>query len=185
MIHPSHSQERPAYPAGLIRHVTLPDGRAVTIRPIRPEDTAIERDFVNSLSAHAKFQRFMFTLRELTPEMLARFTQIDYEREMALIAVLDTPQGERQVGVARYARLPDDGQSCEFAIVVADDWQGKGLASQLMKSLIAAARDRGLRVMEGFRLLKNARMQDLARSLGFRSAADPDDPQLVRMRLVL
>jgi acetyltransferase len=93
--------------------------------------------------------------------MLSRFTQIDYEREMALIAVLDTPQGERQVGVARYARLPD-GESCEFAIVVADDWQGRGLASQLMKSLIAAARDRGLR-----------------------SGADPDDPQLVRMRLVL
>lgn len=184
MIHTSHSQQRPAYPAGLIRHISLPDGRAVTIRPIRPEDAAIEREFVISLSALAKFQRFVFTLRELTPEMLSRFTQIDYEREMALIAVLDTPQGERQVGVARYARLPD-GQSCEFAIVVADDWQGKGLASQLMKSLIAAARDRGLRVMEGFRLLKNARMQDLARSLGFRSGAAPDDPHLVRMRLVL
>jgi acetyltransferase len=184
MIQSRHSEGDPAYPAALVRKVSLPDGRAVTIRPIRPEDMAIERDFVNRLSAHAKFQRFMFTLRELTPEMLSRFTQIDYEREMALIAVLDTPQGERQVGVARYARLPD-GQSCEFAIVVADDWQGKGLAYQLMKSLIAAARDRGLRVMEGFRLLKNARMQDLARSLGFQSGTDPEDPHLVRMRLVL
>jgi len=184
MMQTSHFRGHPAYPAALIRNVSLPDGRAVTIRPIRPEDAAIERDFVNNLSAYAKFQRFLFTVRELTPEMLSRFTQIDYEREMALIAVLDTPQGEREVGVARYSMLPD-GRSCEFAIVVADDWQGQGLAYQLMRSLIDSARDRGLRVMEGFRLLQNVRMRDLARTLGFQSGADPDDPDLVRMHLVL
>jgi len=172
------------YPVALVRTVSLPDGRAVTIRPIRPGDAAVERDFVKGLSAQSRYQRFMYTLRDLSPEMLSRLTQIDYDREMALIAVQDTPQGERQVGVARYVMLPD-GQSCEFAIVVADDWQGKGLAYQLMQHLIEVARDHGLRVMDGFRLLKNARMQDLARSLGFQSGIDPDDPNLVRMRLVL
>lgn len=172
------------YPETLVQSVSLPDGRVVTIRPIRPADAAIEQDFVKDLSIQSRYQRFMFALRELSPEMLSRLTQIDYEHDMALIAVQDTPQGERQVGVARYAMLPD-GQSCEFAVVVADDWQGKGLAHQLMQRLIEAARDRGLRVMGGIRLLKNARMQDLACSLGFQSGIDPDDPGLVHMRLEL
>lgn len=184
MAQPCHRPDGPGYPDELIHQATLPDCRTVTIRPIRPEDAGLEQDFVKGLSAHSRYQRFLYTLRDLSPEMLSRLTQIDYRREMALIALQGTPQGERQVGVARYVTLPD-GQSCEFAIVVADDWQGQGLAYQLMQRLIEAARDRGLRVMEGFRLLKNARMQDLARSLGFQSSPDPDDPTLVRMRLLL
>jgi len=184
MTQPGHSPGHPAYPDALIRTVSLPDSGTVTIRPIRPEDAALEQDFVKGLSAQSRYQRFLYTLRDLSPEMLSRLTQIDYRREMALIALQSTPQGARQVGVARYVTLPD-GQSCEFAIVVADDWQGQGLAYQLMQRLIEAARDRGLRVMEGFRLLKNARMQGLACSLGFQSSADPDEPTLVRMRLLL
>ncbi len=173
-----------AYPQDLVRSVRLSDGRVLTIRPIRPEDAAIEQDFVKGLSVQARYLRFMSAIAELTPEMLSYFTQIDYARAMALIAVQPTLQGERQVGVARYAVLPD-GQTCEFAIVVGDDWQGKGLAYQLMQSLIGAACSRGLGVMEGIRLRQNARMRDLARSLGFESAQDPDDPALIRMRRVL
>jgi acetyltransferase len=183
------TQSRPpsqhaAYPDTLVRTVHLPNGRIVSIRPIRPEDAAIERDFANGLSDQSKFQRLLYTARGISPEMLTRFTHIDYEREMALIAVQDTPQGEHEVGVARYAMLPD-GRSCEFAIVVADDWQRQGLARQLMQSLIEAARDRGLEVMEGTTLRTNTGMRGLARTLGFHSGVDPDDPGLVRMRLVL
>jgi GNAT superfamily N-acetyltransferase len=168
----------------LARSVELLDGHIVTIRPMRPEDAAIERDFVRDLSQQSRYLRFMVALNELTPEMLWRFTHVDQAREMALIAVHDTPPREHQVGVARYATL-SDGQTCEFAVVVADGWQARGLAHELMHSLIDAARDRGLAIMEGVRLRQNLQMRDLASSLGFESSVDPADPTLVRMRLVL
>lgn len=171
-------------PNELTRRVRLTDSRVVTVRPIRPEDAALVRDFVNELSPRSRYQRFMFTFRELPPEMLVRFTEIDYRQEMALIAVLDAPERECQVGVARYSTLPD-GRTCEFAIVVADDCQGQGLARELMQSLIDAARERGLCLMTGVCLRENVRMQRFARALGFSSTRDPDDPQLVRMNLTL
>jgi acetyltransferase len=116
--------------------------------------------------------------------MLSRFTQIDYDREIALIAVMDTPGGEKQVGVARYTMLPDE-ETCEFAIVVADEWQGKGLARQLLGRLAEVARVRGLRTMTGVTLRENTRMIELSRSLGFETKTDRDDPELVQMTLPL
>jgi acetyltransferase len=172
------------YPSGLRDSMVLPDGRVATIRPIRPEDAAIESAFVHGLSEQSKFLRFMFGLRDLTPAMLSRFTQIDYDRELALIAVIDTPQGEQQVGVVRYTTLPDE-ETCEFAIVVGDEWQGKGLARRMFTRLIEAARERRLKVMNGVTLRENARMIDLSRSLGFVTHSDPEDPELVQMTLQL
>ena len=172
------------YPSGLLDSMELPGGLVATIRPIRPEDAAIESAFVHGLSEQSKFLRFMFGLRDLSPGMLSRFTQIDYDRELALIAVVDTPQGEQQIGVVRYTTLPDE-ETCEFAIVVGDDWQGKGLARRLFTRLIEAARDRRLKVMTGVTLRENTRMIDLSRSLGFDTRSDPDDPDLVQMTLAL
>jgi acetyltransferase len=172
------------YPSALRDTVELPGGVVATIRPIRPEDAAIEHAFVHGLSEQSKFLRFMFGLRDLTPAMLSRFTQIDYDRELALIAVIDTPQGERQIGVVRYTTLPDE-ETCEFAIVVGDEWQGKGLARRMFSRLIEAARDRHLKVMTGVTLRENARMIDLSKSLGFETRVAPDDPDLVVMTLLL
>jgi acetyltransferase len=172
------------YPSGLRDSMELPGGVVATIRPIRPEDAAIESAFVHGLSEQSKFLRFMFGLRDLTPAMLSRFTQIDYDRELALIAVIDTPQGEQQVGVVRYTTLPDE-ETCEFAIVVGDAWQGKGLARRMFTRLIEAARERRLKVMNGVTLRENSRMIDLSRSLGFKTSTDPDDPELVQMTLQL
>jgi acetyltransferase len=172
------------YPSGLIERAELQGGVLATIRPIRPEDAAIEAAFVHGLSEQSKFLRFMFAIHDLTPAQLSRFTQIDYDREMALIGVIDTPEGERQIGVARYITLAD-GETCEFAIVVADDWQGKGLARRLFGQLIETARARRLKVMTGITLRENARMIDLARSKGFAVRMDEDDPSLVEMRLDL
>jgi acetyltransferase len=172
------------YPSRLIQRIELQGGVAATIRPIRPEDAAIESEFVHGLSEQSKFLRFMFTLHDLAPAMLSRFTQIDYDRELALIGVIDTPEGEKQIGVARYITLEDE-ESCEFAIVVGDDWQGKGLARQLFSSLIEAARHTPLRMMTGVTLRENSRMLELARSHGFRLKTDEDDPSLVQMVLQL
>jgi acetyltransferase len=108
----------------------------------------------------------MSALKDLTPAMLVRFTQIDYDREMALIAVVLEGGHEVQIGVARFVINPD-GISCEFAIVVSERWQGRGLGQHLMLRLIDVARSRGLRTMTGEILARNTRMLELAHSLGF------------------
>jgi acetyltransferase len=172
------------YPSGLVKSIVLQGGVAATLRPIRPEDAVLEHAFVHGLSEQSRFLRFMFALHDLAPAMLSRFTQIDYDRELALIAVIDTPDGEKQIGVARYITL-DDEETCEFAIVVGDEWQGKGLARQLFGTLIDAARQTSLKVMTGITLRDNSRMLDLARACGFKLHTDADDPSLMAMTLQL
>lgn len=162
------------YPAHLNWRSILPDGTELVVRPIRPEDAEIEQAFVRELSAEAKYFRFMQSIVELTPEMLVRFTQIDYSREMALVAIVQDGGREKEVGVARYTINPD-GRSCEFAIVVDDRRQKQGIGSTLMKGLMEAARGQGLRSIEGEILADNYRMLDLMKSLGFSVRHDPND----------
>jgi acetyltransferase len=172
------------YPTQLVAAWTATDGTRLIVRPIRPEDAEIEHAFVRKLSPESRFFRFMNTLRELTPQMLVRFTQIDYDREMAFIAVAETEGEETEVGVARYITNPD-GSSCEFAIVVADDWQGRGLGRHLMSQLIEVARAHGLAHMIGHILTSNRGMLTLVTSLGFEIGKDPDDPTVRRATRVL
>jgi len=163
------------YPKHLVETAFLADGTELTIRPIRPEDAESEQAFVSGLSPQAKRFRFMQTINELTPRMLARFTQIDYDREMALIAMIREGVRSKQLGVARYAINPDD-RSCEFAVVVSDEAQNKGIGTRLMQSLMAAARDHGLKTIEGEVMADNAPMLKLMSDLGFtvrRSVSDP------------
>jgi len=162
------------YPAHLETRWQLADGTDVTVRPIRPEDAEMEQAFVRALSAESRYFRFMRTLAELTPEMLVQFTQIDYDSEMAFVACVAREDREVEVGVARYVVNPD-GRTCEFAVVIADEWQGKGIASRLMTELIGVARQRGLRTMVGEVLVSNPRMFQLMHSLGF-VIAPGDDP---------
>ena len=128
----------------------------------------------------------MEELKELSRDLLVRFTQLDYDRELALIAVLEA-EGERpeiELGVARYVRNPD-GCSCEFALVVADAWQGKGIGTRLMQDLQQAAAARGFRELEGEVLTDNTNMLQLMHDLGFSVEAVPDDAQLKRVRKTL
>ena len=168
------------YPAHLITHWQLPDGTNLTIRPIRPEDAGIEQAFVRGLSAEAKYFRFMDALQELSQGMLVRFTQIDYDREMALIAVLEQDGQEQELGVCRYVASAD-GQSCEFALVVADEWQNKGIGNKLMNCLFDAARAKGIKVMEGEVLAANRSMLELVRRLGFAVSASQEDVAVKRI----
>ena len=162
------------YPSHLISTWTVPDGTTVTIRPIKPEDAELEVDFVRRLSAETKYYRFMNTMRELPPAMVARLTQIDYDREMAFVATLTVDGMEKEIGVCRYAVNPD-GESCEFAVVVADDWQHRGLARKLMGVLIETARSRGIQYMNGVFLANNERMLKFVQKLGFVLSNDPED----------
>lgn len=162
------------YPQHMTTKWSPPDGTIVTIRPIRPEDAELEMEFVRKLSPETKYFRFMNTMRELPPSMVVRLTQIDYDREMAFVATIENDGQETEIGVCRYAVNPD-GESCEFAVVVADDWQHRGLARRLMGVLIETARERGLEYMNGVFLASNERMLRFVQKLGFVLSNDPDD----------
>jgi acetyltransferase len=116
--------------------------------------------------------------------MLARFTQIDYDREMALIAVVDVNGRETEIGVARYITNPD-ARSCEFAIVVADNWQRQGIAHRLMQQLIETARSHALQIMEGEVLANNHEMLKLVTKLGFNISPSDGDPGMKHVVLDL
>jgi acetyltransferase len=165
------------YPSHLVAAWQLPDGTNLTIRPIRPEDAEIEQAFVRGLSEESRYFRFVNSMLELSQAMLVRFTQIDYDREMALIAVLEEGQVETQVGVCRYI-INTDGHSCEFALAVADAWQRKGIGHKLMATLMDVARDKGIRSMDGEVLANNHSMMKLVSRLGFQVTTSPDDPSI-------
>jgi acetyltransferase len=168
--------------AGFRRYVRLADGTRVTLRSIRPGDAAAERAFIERLSPQSRYQRFFGPQPEISDAAIAAFTQVDFSHAMALVATTKTPQGERQIGVARYYLLP--GTRCgEFAIVVDDEWHGRGVAKRLLRALIAAGRrHHGLESLVGDTLPDNDRMIGLARRLGFTVDTEPQDSRLVRLR---
>lgn len=179
----SHMAIHP-YPTHLVSHWQLADGMDITIRPIRPEDAELVKTFVHNLSAQSRYFRFMSSMRELSQDMLVRFTQIDYSREMALIAVTEQHGKETELGVARFSTNPD-GESCEFALVIADNMHGKGLGQKLMTALMDAARSKGLSTMEGDVLRDNTDMLHLVDRLGFtvETCAEDDNIKTVRKNL--
>lgn len=168
------------YPHELIEHYQLANGCNVVIRPIRPEDAVLEKDFVHRLSACTKYFRFMQALQELTPEMIVRFTQIDYDREMAFVVVTEDQRLQSELGVGRYVINPD-GHSVEFALVVADDCQRLGVGSKLLKTLMQSAKNKGIHFFEGEVLAINVPMLSLVKKLGFRVDAVADDGEIVRV----
>jgi acetyltransferase len=175
------------YPIELVGDATLRDGTVLHIRPIRPEDAERERAFVLGLSDETRYFRFFYRLHDLTPAMLARFTQVDYDREMALVAVDDGRDTKSQtaiVGVARYTTNPD-GESAEFAVVVGDAWQSRGVGRLLMQRLIECAKRNGLTRLEGVVLRANAGMRRFCEGLGFVTQDDPHEPDQVLMELDL
>jgi acetyltransferase len=173
-----------APPPAIVENWTLRDGSGATLRPIRASDMELERAFVRNLSPQSKFKRFMGELKELSPDQLHAFTHPDHAREAAYVVIRSTPGGEEEIAVARFV-IGSDRETCEFAITVADAWQGKGVAGGLMRALIRDARLRGLKRMEGFVLGANARMLAFVRKLGFSVDFDPNDPAIRVVRLGL
>ncbi len=189
-VHTSHQLNAYAhlaihpYPHELIQHHQLSNGVTITIRPIKPEDAVLEKNFVGRLSERSKYFRFRQALHELNPEMVVRFTQIDYDREMAFVAVTEDKKLPDELGVGRYMRNPD-GYSAEFALVVADDCQCLGIGTQLMKTLMQTAKDQGIAAFEAEVLADNQAMLALMRRLGFSIETIPNNADLVRVSKVL
>jgi acetyltransferase len=162
------------YPRELEEVVTLKDGEQLLIRPIQPEDAERDRAFVARLSPETLYFRFMMPVRELSPAMIERFTQIDYGRELALVAIAGEGAEQLLVAVARITPTTVPAR-CEFAIVVEENRHGNGLARALMHRLFAAARSRGYKEMEGTVLRENPRMLKFCEALGFTIEPNPDD----------
>ncbi|MCV2401741.1 GNAT family N-acetyltransferase [Marinomonas sp. C2222] len=162
------------YPRQWVSDKTLKNDEIATIRPILPRDSGILADFVRNLSEETRYFRFISNISELTPRMLNSLSHIDYDREMALLAVLKRDDKDLIIGTARYIDNFDD-KSCEFAVVLGDEFQGLGLASFLMRQLFQVAIDKGFKVMKGIVLAENKRMIDFCKHLGFTIVRDPDD----------
>jgi acetyltransferase len=165
------------YPASQEREWPMKGGDLYNIRPIRPDDAEMLQSLVRGLSPESRYFRFVSSMLELPARMLARYTLIDYDREMALVAVhrqrrvladgsLGESGPEEIIGVSRYITNPDQ-TSCEFSLVVCDACAGQGLGSRLMLSIMDLARAKGLAEIQGLVLSHNDSMLRLMRSLGF------------------
>jgi acetyltransferase len=142
------------------------DEASVTIRTMRPAGRDMEQQFTRNPSPLTRYHRFHTALRELRPCMLDRFTRVDYPDEMALIAAIPDADGEREIGVSRFARSPG-ADHAEIAVVVAHEWQGHGIGLRLLLDLRNLAREAGIRHPEASVLPQNRGMPGLARAPGF------------------
>jgi len=172
------------YPSQHEQLCMLAGGGEYVVRPVHPDDATMLQAFVRGLSPESRYFRFVSSMQELPATMLSRFTLIDYDREMALVALIteetkdaqgNTVESTRIVGVSRYITNPDRA-SCEFSLVVADEFKGKGLGSRLMLSIMDFAREKGLTEIEGLVLANNPNMLKLMRGLGFAVKSFPEDP---------
>jgi acetyltransferase len=160
------------YPGDQETHIRTAMGVDIFIRPIRPEDAGPLNDLFESLSPRSIYLRFFTPLKRLPRHMLARFTQIDYDREIALVAVPGADPDSEMLGVARVIRERTP-QKAEFSVVVQDAWQGKGIGAALLKQCLKIARSRGVIEVWGTVLAENTQMLALGRSLGFKLSRDP------------
>jgi acetyltransferase len=169
------------YPTQLIDIVQLANGSRVVVRPALPQDCELQRVFVRTLSDEARYFRFMTMLRELSEAMAERFTSIDYRSHVALIATIFADAGETMIGEARYVVDEGGGAACEFAVAVADAWQGMGLARTLLQRLANHAATSGIHRMVGDTVSGNKAMIALAKDTGFAVARKREDGRLVRL----
>ncbi len=154
------------YPGENVSRMVTESGMHILIRPVKPEDAPLFSNLFEVLSPTSIYYRFFGVLRELQPAMLSRFTQIDYDREIALVAIDEDSKFERMLGVARIIGDPD-GIEGEIAVLVGDAWQGKGIGAGLMRKCLLIAEKRGFKYIHGIVLKENKNMLALAKKLGF------------------
>jgi acetyltransferase len=169
------------YPADAVEMRALADGRPLLIRPLAARDAELLQDFIRGLSPHSRYQRFQSTLHELSPELLARLTNLDYQRSMAFAAIVFEHGHRRMVGEARYAPAIDRPAAVEFGLAVSDTWQRQGLGTLLLEKLIRHSERSGIALIQGDVLHDNAAMLRLTRQLGFTARTHPDGAWLTRV----
>jgi acetyltransferase len=165
------------------KHVNI-GGLEITIRPITPEDKEIEASFVHNLSLQTKYERFFEGIKDLSPSMLTVLCNIDYVNTMAYVATIDSPDGEKEVGVCRYAADKEPGE-CEMAITVADDYPYEDIAIVLLNALVKHARSNNVKKLFSTDLSTNYRMHRLAEHFGMTAKIHSEDGTLTVYTLLL
>lgn len=155
------------YPANNEYRMVTESGIKIFIRPVKPEDAPLYVNLIETLSPTSIYHRFFGVIKVLSPAMLSRFTQIDYDREIALVAIEEDSEMERMLGVARIIGDPD-GLEGEIAVLIGDAWQGKGIGANLMRKCLLIAEKRGYKHIHGTVLKENTHMLALAKKLGFK-----------------
>lgn len=174
----------PAYPAEL-EHAWQPsNGPPLLIRPLRPDDLERELRFIRGLSQGTLYQRVQYSARDVSTSEAVRLLELDYVDFMAIAAVDDAAVECEIVGVSRYARIAGTPHA-ECAIVVADAWQGRGVGTELMRSLARAARARGILALVGLSLAENRRIAAWARQFGCPASTEPNSGGLLQVTLDL
>jgi acetyltransferase len=167
------------YPSTWERTAQTRDGARFRIRPMRPNDAELERQFINMLSPSSRYQRFMHAVHEPSERFVQQMVNVDYRRTMAFAAVLGECDAERIIGIARYAAIDERSCNCEFAVAVADDWQHRGVGTTLMRLLFDYARLQGFRQTHGPILAANTHMVEFAHHLGLKIRHAPRDWTIV------
>ena len=185
---PGDSSDEAPVPEDLAESWQVIHGCSISVRPLRRSDLDIESAFVQGLSRETRYNRLLGGAINISRSYIKQLITIDYSRDMALAAVVMMESTEVLIGVARYVK--DTGRAhvperCEFAIVIADAWQGRGIGRLLMGKLIDVARGRGIGEMFGEILATNQGMLMLVKSLGFRLGRHPDDGTIVHATLEL
>jgi acetyltransferase len=168
-----HLAIRP-YPDEFTRQVSLPDGTPILLRPIRPEDEPLWQQMLRECSRETIYRRFRCLFREVTHQMAARFCFVDYDRELAIVAEHESPEGRRLLGVGRLVANVDHSRA-EFAVLVIDAWQGRGLGSLLTDYCLAISQTWGVRYIQAETSLDNHRMVTMFQHRGFTSQILPPD----------
>ncbi len=177
--------QRRSLPERWCQDIVLDDGRELRLRPIEPSDADALRHGFGLLDPEEVRLRFMHPMRELTPELARRLTELDRRRDFALVAAERLPPGEALIGAVVRASITPDGRRAEFAIIVGKLLAGRGLGRFLMKQVIRWVRLKRLDEIFGDVLDENLPMLALAESLGFRHEHLADDPGVIRVRLRL
>ncbi len=161
-----------SYPNQYESYATTKNGLEIFIRPIKPEDATLLTEFFQALSPQSVYFRFFRHMKQLPPDMLIRFTQIDYDREIALVALHESEGGEEMLGVARVIK-ETHCNNAEFAVLVSDSWHGQGIGAALLRNCLIIAQERGLQTVWGIVLPSNTQMQALGKKLGFKIKREP------------
>ncbi len=169
------------YPCHYIDSTKMKNGTPYLIRPIKPEDEPLMEELFYSFSPETVRNRFFQYKKEISHEELARYCQVDYDREIALVALIEENGRERFIGVSRLTIMPS-GKSAELAVVVADPWQGQGVGKRLMANAIKIARERGIKEIWMDVLADNKAMKGLSKGMGFKEQKS-EDPDIVRYAL--
>lgn len=161
----------------------LRDGTPVLLRPLKPEDEPQMHDFLSKCSEDTIYFRYFRHIRKFTHEMLIRFTQNDYDREIGLVALGQPPTPEVMLGMG-HLFMDSRRETAEFAIMVGDQWQGNGLGSEIVWRLIEIAQEQGVQRLWGEILAQNQPMLEMAKKMGFTVTKDIEN-QTYRVKLEL